>query len=679
MANFGQLRLTTVGIQEQYKAQSGNPLKFKRIAMGSGKYTDNIMALTKLVTENVSVDISKGYIQNNAFVVEGFFSNEGLQTGFAWREIGLFVEDANGKEVLYCYANAGDSYDYIPATSDERYSKYIRIATAIGNATNVSIIENEGILYVDTRTFQTSIDQLQPSKEKSGVGIVLDDSANLPILGMTIYGKSTQEGTPTPNTPISIESVGDDGTVDIKIYGDNLIPIPYADGTSKTMNGVTFTVNDDYSVTVDGTATEAAYFNLNFSERKLPSGYYTISNGVGLGKEIPYVQMDVYVDGVYTSTIQTIAKSATSNEFRGDVSFKACRIAVASGVTANNVRIYPMLNIGQEALPYSQPNAQSLSVAIADGLHGFPVSDGGNHTDENGQQWICDEVDFYRGVYIQRVKRYSNLTFRDAGDSYVVDGARLFTVNIDNTDDRADSTNYLSMCNKMTRNKGALLNNITGYYASYAGLFCRIQDVSDIGTFNALMAGAVFIVQLKDPIVTALSAEQIAAFKDLTAYNPNTTIINDDGADMKVQYATKTFEALMKLTEVPDGAVTREKLSHDALYSPNKGIMTANYTVTKDDLGKTLRAGADGVDFVFNFDLGATGLDNAEIAFLWLNGNSIKIKCGSDMRVGLAGQSEWLVAPTIVLPEKFTMVAFKYMYSYDNKPCWLLTGNVEVV
>lgn len=166
MANFGQLVLTNSGLQEQYKAQSGQPLTFKRIAMGSGEYSGNIATLTALVTENVSINVAKGYIQNNTFVVEGFFSNESLQTGFAWREIGLFAEDAEGNEVLYCYANAGDTYDYIPATTDERYSKYIRIATAIGNATNVTIAENDVPIYVDTVTFNTKMDELEKALEQ---------------------------------------------------------------------------------------------------------------------------------------------------------------------------------------------------------------------------------------------------------------------------------------------------------------------------------------------------------------------------------------------------------------------------------------------------------------------------------------------------------------------------------
>ncbi len=48
---------------------------------------------------------------------------------------------------------------------------------------------------------------------------------------------------------------------------------------------------------------------------------------------------------------------------------------------------------------------QSVSFSTPNGLPGIPVTSGGNYTDENGQQWICDEVDFGRGVYVQRVDK----------------------------------------------------------------------------------------------------------------------------------------------------------------------------------------------------------------------------------------------------------------------------------
>lgn len=48
---------------------------------------------------------------------------------------------------------------------------------------------------------------------------------------------------------------------------------------------------------------------------------------------------------------------------------------------------------------------QSVSFSTPNGLPGIPVTSGGNYTDENGQQWICDEVDLGRGVYVQRIDK----------------------------------------------------------------------------------------------------------------------------------------------------------------------------------------------------------------------------------------------------------------------------------
>ena len=53
--------------------------------------------------------------------------------------------------------------------------------------------------------------------------------------------------------------------------------------------------------------------------------------------------------------------------------------------------------------PYHDP--QTLDFATPNGFRGILVDSGGNYTDESGQQWICDEADFERGVYVQRVKK----------------------------------------------------------------------------------------------------------------------------------------------------------------------------------------------------------------------------------------------------------------------------------
>lgn len=40
---------------------------------------------------------------------------------------------------------------------------------------------------------------------------------------------------------------------------------------------------------------------------------------------------------------------------------------------------------------------QTLTLPTPNGISGIPVTSGGNYTDENGQQWICDEVDLEKG------------------------------------------------------------------------------------------------------------------------------------------------------------------------------------------------------------------------------------------------------------------------------------------
>ena len=50
-------------------------------------------------------------------------------------------------------------------------------------------------------------------------------------------------------------------------------------------------------------------------------------------------------------------------------------------------------------------NSQTLTINTPNGLCGIPVDTGGNYTDSTGQQWICDEIDFERGVFVQRVKK----------------------------------------------------------------------------------------------------------------------------------------------------------------------------------------------------------------------------------------------------------------------------------
>ncbi len=104
---------------------------------------------------------------------------------------------------------------------------------------------------------------------------------------------------------------------------------------------------------------------------------------------------------------------------------------------------------------------QTITLQTPNGLPGIPVTSGGNYTDPQGQQWVCDEVDLERRMKVQRVDKTS----------------------FDNTKTLAEQ--------------------------------------------NAILA---------TPVETPLTPAELAAYKALTTYAPDTVVQASDGAGLKLDY-----------------------------------------------------------------------------------------------------------------------------------------------
>ena len=168
MANFGKLSLTRAGINTLVKAQAGSEIAFTKIKMGSGINSGDVSNLTELVEPQLSAEIVSGALLDNTYTVEAHFTNEGLEKGFYWREIGLYVNDGFGGDVLFGYANAGASSDYIPATASEIYTKHIRISVAVGDAQNITVHHSSNT-YVDVITFDEAMGNKVDKEEGKGL------------------------------------------------------------------------------------------------------------------------------------------------------------------------------------------------------------------------------------------------------------------------------------------------------------------------------------------------------------------------------------------------------------------------------------------------------------------------------------------------------------------------------
>jgi hypothetical protein len=169
---------------------------------------------------------------------------------------------------------------------------------------------------------------------------------------------------------------------------------------------------------------------------------------------------------------------------------------------------------------------QTLTLPTPNGLPGVPVTSGGNYTDPQGQQWVCDEVDLERGAKVQRVYKvdvdgenvkfvqadiYANLTSRGLPFALIDNGQETYVV--------------------------STFTNLGWYYNSKSGFLYLIKDnISD--KFNESckkQLGKVYYA-LANPIETPLTPAEIAAYKALTTYAPDTVVQASDGAGVKLEY-----------------------------------------------------------------------------------------------------------------------------------------------
>lgn len=372
----------------------------------------------------------------------------------------------------------------------------------------------------------------------SGNPIVLNDSTDLRVQSLRLFGKTTQNGTPTPAAPVPLVSAGDGGSLGVTVAGKNLLS---NNVTSGTINGVTFTVNADGSVTMNGTATADVSIpifgnNWNDTSKKLIlDGNIDYILSKGTANAVVYAR-----DAISNRNFETPLNSYRIIEKVDCLTYVYIRIL--KGKTLNNETIYPMIRLASIAddiyEPYKQP--QTLNLSTPNGLPGIPVTSGGNYTDETGQQWLCDEVDFTRGVYVQRIgkKTFSNSKWAMNG---TVDGNNWrfgISSGLKSSKLRALSTHF-QMADSVAQAHGNG-SGILWYTNGYVEVVSPTHKTED--EFNAWNSENSFDVlySLSTPIETALSAEELAAYAALHTNYPNTTILNNGGAGMEVQYVADT-------------------------------------------------------------------------------------------------------------------------------------------
>lgn len=213
MAGFVDNVITEKGFKCISDAIAGKDLTFSCIKMGSGFLPDDVSidSLDDLINVEVTVEITKcERLNDHTVVIGGLFTNDDRETGFDYRELGLFAYDPDtGEEILFSYGNCGEQCEFIPPSKQAvLITKQIDLITHVGRVTSVKIELSNG-LYVTVEEFEDlkkRFEELQKritdleGKIKDGVDNCKckDFLENQPFLDYVLDGIWDGEYTPTP-------------------------------------------------------------------------------------------------------------------------------------------------------------------------------------------------------------------------------------------------------------------------------------------------------------------------------------------------------------------------------------------------------------------------------------------------------------------------------------------------
>lgn len=217
------------------------------------------------------------------------------------------------------------------------------------------------------------IDMLCPPLEESGNPVACYPVAGYP-LGVKAKWEPMQEGSGTPS-PENIRPIKGRDSVTVERCGENILNTKAY--TSTTTNGITFTVNEDKSVRIVGTATGRAVFKLyNYQDKmSLPDGKYTLSTmatlptGTRLLIGCYYKSNDVYKKNLI---LLRPGENSQTVSLQG-VEWLDGYIDVTSGNTVD-ITLYPMLVPGTTVpTTYTPYIGQTNTLTLPETVYGGEV------------------------------------------------------------------------------------------------------------------------------------------------------------------------------------------------------------------------------------------------------------------------------------------------------------------
>jgi len=396
--------------------------------------------------------------------------------------------------------------------------------TQVGKVTEEGTKQLE-ILQAETAQFTEDREQIQTNKtdiadlrqtkagaiveSANGETIVVRDSSDNFFEDFRVFGKSEQGGNPSPDNKQDVINIGGDGIIEIEIGTSNILPDNDVVKTVKnykvcTKNGFLLKKGVKYVLSTNENAI-ALYINDFDKQEKLCFGYNTSSI-----EYTPPKNIKAFFDYYNANGLPDAAKM--------------------------------WLNIytAQSYEPYKEP--QTITLQTQNGLPGLQVASGGNYTDSSGQQWICDEISVRDGVF-GILKNLNMVHVKNCEESFAIgehaNGQKYVGFNASNAE-----ANYVPMSDRYIGSEWTNTNNKI-YVPAKGRAIITDNRFTDLETVKTIIRqeNPCILYKVNTPVFEPFSEEVQQAYRALHTYYPNTTVTNDAGAHMEVEYVadTKTY------------------------------------------------------------------------------------------------------------------------------------------
>ena len=378
----------------------------------------------------------------------------------------------------------------------------------------ISIVKTDIDGSQEKSTFLKYADVIPPVTASASGSAITIDSAKAPLQNLKLLGKTEQNGTPTPDAPVPLVSVGDSGSFEIGVYGANLF-----DG-----------------ITERGHTTGTSVSNRARSKNLIPiikGQKYTITKYDDTNNEIHFAINTSATLKAYPLNGGKLNECGNSSiwNYETTYSFTATQSGVMallfqksddSAITPAEVEKYKFqVEIG-EATPYEPYNKQTLTMPYT----------------LRGTGEVKDEVDFARGVKTQNVidvfeNEFELTEHKNTNDDYLV-------VFVASTGVALNST---GLCSHLECIPLSDLGKKTGFsiFAMKNGLSPVHISVpksvaSDITSLKQWIIdnNVHLYYPLETPIETPLTETELNAYRHLMTNKGTTTILSE--AEAEVDY-----------------------------------------------------------------------------------------------------------------------------------------------